>query len=81
MHSFHESWDSWEQHPDGEELVVCIEGSITLFQEVDGAVRSVALEVGDAVVNPPGVWHTADVDGPCTALFITAGLGTENRAR
>jgi hypothetical protein len=27
----------------------------------------------------PGVWHTADVAGPATALFITAGLGTELR--
>ncbi len=81
LHSFDESWDSWERHPHGDELVVCTEGSIRLFQEVDGEIRSVVLEAGDAVVNPPGVWHTADVDGPCTALFITAGMGTENRPR
>lgn len=35
----------------------------------------------EAVSNPPRVWHTADVDAPCTALFVTAGLGTENRPR
>jgi quercetin dioxygenase-like cupin family protein len=81
MHSFEEPWSSWEQHPYGEELVVCTKGTITLFQEVDGEVRSVVLHEGDAIVNPPGVWHTADVDQPCTALFITAGMGTENRAR
>ena len=61
--------------------MLCTEGSITLFQEVDGVIRSVVLQAGDAVVNPPGIWHTADVDGPCTALFITAGMGTEHRAR
>jgi hypothetical protein len=27
------------------------------------------------------VWHTADVVGTATALFITAGMGTQNRPR
>ena len=39
------------------------------------------LDAGQAIVNPPGVWHTADVDGEATALFVTAGLGTEIRPR
>jgi hypothetical protein len=60
---------------------VCTSGSITLFQEIDGDVRSATLGPGEAVINPPGVWHTADVDAPATALFITAGLGTEIRPR
>ena len=81
MHTFSEPWDSWEKHPKGAELVVCTEGALTLHQEIDGAVRTVALRKGEAVVNPPGVWHTADCDAPCTALFITAGEGTEHRPR
>jgi quercetin dioxygenase-like cupin family protein len=81
LHAFTDPWDSWEVHPYGEELVVCIEGSITLHQEVDGRVRTVPLEKGEAVVNPPGVWHTADVTGSATALFVTAGLRTEIRPR
>jgi hypothetical protein len=36
---------------------------------------------GDYAINDPGVWHTADVDGSATVLFITAGLGTEHRPR
>jgi hypothetical protein len=44
-------------------------------------VRTVTLGPGEAVINRPGVWHTADVDGACTALFITAGAGTQTRAR
>lgn len=74
-------FDSWEVHPHGEELVACVAGRMILHQEVDGATRTVALEAGQAVVNPPGVWHTADVDGPATALLVTAGLGTEVRGR
>jgi quercetin dioxygenase-like cupin family protein len=81
MHTFSEPWDSWEVHPHGEELVVCTEGNITLHQEIEGQVRTTTLGPGEAVINPPGVWHTADVTGTATALFITAGMGTENRPR
>jgi quercetin dioxygenase-like cupin family protein len=81
MHTFEGPWDSWERHPHGEELVVCTEGEITLFQEIGDQVRKVVLKAGDSVVNPPGAWHTANVSGTSTALFITAGLGTEIRSR
>lgn len=81
MHSFSEPWSMWEMHPKGHELVVCISGHIVLRQEIDGKTVTVDLRPGFAVINPPGVWHTADVDGPATALFVTAGTGTEHRPR
>jgi uncharacterized cupin superfamily protein len=81
LHTFRSPWDSWEMHPVGDELVVCVAGNIELIQEVDGVMRRVALGAGEAVVNPPGVWHTADVAEEATALFITAGAGTEVRPR
>jgi mannose-6-phosphate isomerase-like protein (cupin superfamily) len=82
MHRFTESWDSWEMHPSGSEVVLCISGAMTLIQEwPDGRIDQVTLDPGDYVVNDPGVWHTADVAGEATALFITAGLGTEHRPR
>ena len=81
MHTFDRAWGTWEMHPKGAELVVCIDGALTLHQEIDGGVRTVCLRKGEAVVNPPGVWHTADCDAACTALFITAGQGTEIRPR
>ena len=61
MHSFSQSWDSWEMHPHGDEVVLCVAGHITLHL--------------------PGAWHTADIEGEATALFITAGLGTQHRPR
>jgi quercetin dioxygenase-like cupin family protein len=76
-----ESWDSWERHPAGDELVVLLSGRVDLIQEIDGEHRVVELSPGMAVINPPGVWHTADVHEPGEALFITPGLGTEVRAR
>lgn len=82
MHSFSEPWGMWEMHPQGEEVVLCIKGELTLHQEdPDGATRKVTLSPGEYAINPRGVWHTADVEGEATALFITAGLGTEHRAR
>ena len=81
MHSFTESWDVWEMHPVGAELVLCTEGAMTLIQEIDGAEVKVRLAPGEYAVNPPGVWHTANLSGPATAVFITAGQGTEHRPR
>ena len=81
LHSFIENWDMWEMHPAGAEVVVCTKGAMTLIQQtVDGDVR-ITLAEGEYAINPPGTWHTADVDGAATALFITAGSGTEHRPR
>ena len=82
MYTFTEDWDSWEVHPLGDELVVCLDGELVLHQEIDGKTTTVTLGPGDAVVNKPGTWHTADVtQGPARAFFITAGMGTEHRSR
>jgi len=82
MHRFTKSWDSWEMHPMGDEVVVCTSGSLTLIQELpDGRVERTVIGAGEYAINPPGVWHTADIEGEATALFITAGMGTEGRAR
>jgi mannose-6-phosphate isomerase-like protein (cupin superfamily) len=82
MYRFTEDWDVWEMHPAGAEVVMCIEGSMTLHQELaDGGKATLTLEPGDYAINPPGAWHTADVAGEATALFITAGLGTQHRPR
>ena len=82
MHSFFESWDSWEMHPEGDEVVLCLSGAMTLHQEMrDGSTATVTITAGEYAINPPGCWHTADVEGEATALFITAGLGTQHRVR
>ena len=81
MHTFDSSWTTWEMHPKGDELVLCVEGRMTLHQEIDGERHTLALEAGEAVINPPGAWHTADIEGRATAVFVTAGIGTEIRPR
>jgi mannose-6-phosphate isomerase-like protein (cupin superfamily) len=82
MYTFTEDWDSWEMHPQGAEVVICVAGAMTLYQELtDGSTATVTLTAGDYAINPPGAWHTADVAEGATAVFVTAGWGTEHRPR
>jgi mannose-6-phosphate isomerase-like protein (cupin superfamily) len=83
QHRFTESWDSWEMHPAGDEVVFLISGDVLLHQEFpDGTAAQVRLTTGEYAINPPGAWHTMDlVSSEASALFITAGLGTEHRPR
>lgn len=82
MHSFTAPWTMWEMHPNGAEVVLCVGGRMTLIQEdQSGARETIELTSGQYAINPPGVWHTADVDAEATAVFVTAGLGTQHRPR
>lgn len=82
MHTFTGAWDSWEMHPAGDEVVLCISGEMVLHQEApDGTLSQVRIGAGEYAINAPGVWHTADIEGEATALFITSGSGTQHRPR
>jgi len=81
QHCFTKSWDVWEMHPEGAEVVICLEGSLTLIQEVDGEHVPTTLGPGEYAINPPGIWHTADTHEETNAIFITAGKGTQHRPR
>jgi quercetin dioxygenase-like cupin family protein len=82
MYTFAASWDMWEMHPLGAEVVLCTSGSLTLHQQKqDGTQTSVVLGPGEYAINEPGTWHTADVQGQATAVFITAGRDTQHRPR
>jgi uncharacterized protein YjlB len=82
QYTFTESWTAWELHPAGAEVVICTHGTLVLIQESpDGQRTEIALAAGDYAINPPGVWHTADVAESATAIFITAGEGTTHRPR
>ncbi len=81
MYTFEAPWDAWEMHPAGSEVVLCTAGEITLLQEIDGAVKRTTLRPGEYAINAPGVWHTADIEVSATAVFITAGAGTQHRPR
>lgn len=82
QYTFAEGWPAWEMHPKGAEVVICTHGKMVLTQEFpDGRREKVTLRAGEYAINPPGVWHIADVENEATAIFITAGEGTEHRPR
>jgi len=82
LFTFNEPWTSWEMHPSGHEVVLCTSGTMVLHQEhPDGSRSRVTLEPGQYAINAPGVWHTADISGTATGVFITAGMGTQIRPR
>jgi oxalate decarboxylase/phosphoglucose isomerase-like protein (cupin superfamily) len=79
---FPASWDSWEKHPAGEELVLLLSGAMELILDTGAQEARYALtNPGEFVIVPRDTWHTADVPAGATALFITPGDGTENRPR
>lgn len=79
VHSFSSDWPHWEVHPKGTELVYMVSGSMTLLQKAPKSdVTETELHAGEYAINSAGVWHTAKVSAPCTALFITAGQGTQH---
>ena len=66
MYRFDEPWTSWEVHPEGEEVVCCIQGRMTLHQELsDGTGQSHDLGPGDYAHGtrpmPTGLWS------PCSS--------------
>ena len=75
------AWTSWERHPLGAEVVVACTGTHRFVQELPGGEQLVELTAGQALVNPPGVWHTADSPDGGWIVAITPGLGTEHRPR
>jgi mannose-6-phosphate isomerase-like protein (cupin superfamily) len=74
-------WTTWERHTEGAEIVIILEGRGTFIQEIDGEERGIPYEPGAAIVNPAGVWHTADVSESTRAIYITPCQGTEHRER
>ncbi|MEM7413407.1 MAG: cupin domain-containing protein [Myxococcota bacterium] len=78
---FSSSWDSWEVHPAGDEVVAVLAGAGDMLVEVDGEEVRVPLRAGQTVVVPRGVWHTLDVHEPGKSLHITWGERTEHRPR
>ena len=37
------SWDTWERHPAGDEVVICLSGRMTVIREIEDEHELVAL--------------------------------------
>ena len=76
---FAADWPNWEMHPNADEFVYLLSGSVELHLEQPDGLRNVALTGRAAVVVPRGIWHTAKVAGASRMLHVTRGAGTELR--
>lgn len=73
-------WSNWEMHPNADEYVYLLSGSVTMLLEFEGGNRKIPLVGRAAVVVPKGIWHTAKVAEPSRMLFVTMGSGTKHRS-
>lgn len=80
--SFERDWPTWEQHPNGDEIVILMKGAVDFMLETpDGLCKLEIRKPGEYAFVPKGTWHTASPLEPTTMLFITAGEGTQVRPR
>lgn len=81
MYTFENDWASWELHPNGDEMVMLIEGEITLVLDTAEGEQSLQLSnAGDYIVIPQNTWHTARTNSLAKVLFITPGEGTKHKS-
>lgn len=79
-YEFKQDWPTWEVHPNGDEVVILLEGEVDVVLRVDNEDKVVTLsDAGGYVIVPKGVWHTAKIASFAKLLFITPGEGTENK--
>jgi mannose-6-phosphate isomerase-like protein (cupin superfamily) len=72
-------WPSWEMHPEGDEVLVLIDGRMTMILEEAGGERRVEMTPGATCIVPKGAWHRALAPEPSRFIAITYGPGTTHR--
>jgi mannose-6-phosphate isomerase-like protein (cupin superfamily) len=68
-----------EMHPDGDELLILVEGEVDVVLDEDGGESIVPMRPGDAFVVPRAVWHRVIVKSPCRLLHFTPGRSQVRR--
>lgn len=70
--------DHWEVHPQGDELILVLEGEVRLVLEGPDE-NGTTIRAGNAAIVPQARWHRFKWMGPVTLLFVTPPGGTELR--
>ena len=74
-------WDHWEVHPNGDEVLVLLEGETQIVFERPDGEQTFDLKPGSTLIVPAGVWHRARGQKHVRMLFITYGAGTTHKPR
>ena len=61
----------WERHTVGDEIVMVLEGSTTIYFLNDSDERSAPLAAGEFVIVPQGTWHRFDTPTGVKLLSVT----------
>jgi mannose-6-phosphate isomerase-like protein (cupin superfamily) len=70
-----------EMHPDGDELLLLVDGAVSVRLELPEGNTIVELAAGEAIVIPRGVWHLVTLREPGRLVHITPGPNGEARLR
>jgi mannose-6-phosphate isomerase-like protein (cupin superfamily) len=68
----------WERHPDGDELILVLEGGGDITVLTDDGPVAAELRPGRLFVCPRGLWHRSIATPSMTALYITPLTGSEH---
>jgi len=69
-------YPTWEMHPQGDELLIALSGSLAVEFREAGAGRKAMLPPRSAIVVPAGVWHRLIVNERSLLIAITPRQGT-----
>ena len=72
-------WTAWEMHPQGDEVLILLEGRATMILDEGGAEQRYEMSAGSTLVVPAGAWHRALIPESCRLMAITFGSGTQHR--
>ncbi len=61
----------WERHPHGDEIVMVLKGSTTLFMLIDGEDRPHPLGAMELIVVPQGTWHRFETPIRTQVMTVT----------
>ncbi len=62
---------AWERHPQGDEVVMVVEGSTTLTLRTAEQEISHVLQAGQLIVVPQGTWHRFDTPKAVKLMTVT----------
>lgn len=68
---FYSGSSEWERHPDGDEIVMAIEGHTTLVLLEQGERHVIPLGPGELVVVPQGCWHHFESAANLKVMSVT----------
>jgi mannose-6-phosphate isomerase-like protein (cupin superfamily) len=74
-----EDWPNWEMHPEGDEVLILVEGRMTMVLDEPPGERRLEMDPGATCIVPKGIWHRALVAEPSRFIAITYGAGTTHR--